>query len=616
MKRSRLLPCLFLCLSLAVPSLAAEEAPFTDVPQDSWFAQGVATCAQRGIMIGTGEGTFSPDTQLTSAECLTLALRLYDLQRGGDGSLEEAPEGWGAMTFTLADGKTFYRYGEHDPFFSYTRFDAAAPDGRDLYAVYVLAPGESAREREAYAKAHEGRAVFTVEGRDYPGTVTADATYDGPCLRFSFDAPQADRPDLDELFHTPRPGPNRWYRNAVYTCETWGLSDAEGFRFLLSPLSYSHPDQGLASRGNFAYALAAAGGTLEKKFQVPSIPDVERESGETLYMLYESGVLGGVDPFGTFCSDKFLSRAEAAVMAARVLEPDQRLSSPPAQPNAYDQAVIDLRGGFTYYEASEQRYETDECTIFVYDRGGAMHTGNGHITILYKPGSQPGAGAIVEEQCPGGWGVYQDGVDMFRLSEDGKTLTYAYLLDEPERNTEGQEVTPAGVYTYTVDLPTGVTTPSYAPLSHEGVVQTLAYGRNYTLENRIDGDSHTVLLRWKPLNWEEPDVRDYELWVVSKDETGTCHRLLLPSTIVSKYDYTPTHRGPDGWQLSEDGRTLTYLYAFSEPLLHGDTVLHEAGTYVYTADLTTGEVTARIDPVSLLKLSTGVQEEDEAAAGK
>lgn len=88
-----LLLSLALCVSLFPGALAEGKADvaFSDVPAGSWYDQGVTTCADKGIMVGTGEGRFSPAAQLSDPECLTMALRLYDLQRGGSGTLEKAP---------------------------------------------------------------------------------------------------------------------------------------------------------------------------------------------------------------------------------------------------------------------------------------------------------------------------------------------------------------------------------------------------------------------------------------------------------------------------------------------------------------------------------------------
>lgn len=479
---------------------------FSDVLSGSWYDQGVTTCAERGVMVGTGEGRFSPAAQLSDPECLTMALRLYDLQRGGDGTLEKAPE------------------------------------------------------------------------------------------------------DAEGL-----PGADRWYRDAVYTARQWGLDSADGFDVLVNR-STSLSGSGSTSRDTFAQALTVAAGELPKKYDVVKIPDVERtEYNQYLYGLYEAGILNGTDSFGTFQADKELTRAECAVMVSRVLDPAQRLTEPPATPNGYEQAVIDLRTGFTYIEESETVYDTDDCTIFVYDRGGAMHTGPGNVSIIYKPGSQPGDGIVLRDlqtERPYFNLSSQRGVSTARLSEDRKTFTCTYRVEAPVEY-EGETLLEAGVYTYTVDLPAGKTATTYAPFSYENSLELLVNERNYTVEKLIDTDDYgippeegcSVVLRWKPLNtWD--DTKDYELWVVRKDSAGTCHRLLLPSTSLGKDGYErPTDRAPDRLDISPDGKTLTYKYHFSLPLEHNGEVLHETGDYIYTADLSTGDVTANVDVLSQLNVS-------------
>lgn len=85
---------LTLALGLSVHALAAER-PFTDVPEGSWFAPAAALCAERGIMVGTGEDTFSPEATLSQNQCMVLALRLYDLCHGGDGAFRPRARGLG-----------------------------------------------------------------------------------------------------------------------------------------------------------------------------------------------------------------------------------------------------------------------------------------------------------------------------------------------------------------------------------------------------------------------------------------------------------------------------------------------------------------------------------------
>lgn len=586
MKKRLLALTLFgvLCLTLLPAALAAPA--FSDVPAGSWFEKGVTTCAEQGVMVGTGEGRFSPDTQLTAAECLTFALRLYDLQRGGSGKLEKAPEDWGKLELTLSDGTAFTRYGYYNSFFSTGWFQA--PDGADFFQLYVQAPGDTTEEREAWAKAHEGAGTLRAQGTDYPGTLTADSGYDGPLLRFTFDAPEDGGLDVSELTAATRPGPDKWFRDAVYTAEAWELREEPGFETLIRLCYGNAGEAGWCDRGIFAQALSVAAGELEKRYAVERIPDLERnEATAYIYTLYEAGILNGMDSTGVFNADKSLTRAEAAVMVSRVLDEGQRLTQPPAAPNAYDIAVAELRGGFTYYDASERTYDTEDCTVFVYDRGGAMHTGDGNITIIYKPGSQPGAGAMVEHVTLNG-ATYLSGPDQVEFNAQANTLTYAYRVEEDIIGGEGYPSYPAGIHTFTVDLPTGETTHSYAPFSLEGAAEVLAKGRSYTLERRLDGKDCAVILRWKDLTWED-DTRDYELWLVKGD--GSIQKLLLPSTVLQHHGYyKPTDRAPDSLELSEDGKTLTYVYRFDQALLDEATVYHEAGTYTYTVDPATGEL--------------------------
>ena len=76
---------------------AEEEAlPFTDVPEDAWYADAVAYVYEKGLMIGTGETTFSPEGTITRAMIVTILHRLEG---------EPADEG---MSFSdVTDGKWY-----------------------------------------------------------------------------------------------------------------------------------------------------------------------------------------------------------------------------------------------------------------------------------------------------------------------------------------------------------------------------------------------------------------------------------------------------------------------------------------------------------------------------
>lgn len=592
------------------PSLPQQWDGFSDVPAGSWFEAGAETCARQGIMIGTGPDTFSPDAQLTAAKCLTLAVRLYDLQRGGDGAMKKAPEDWGKYTLTLADSTTWTRYGEQNSFFSYDHFDPYQ-DGQGVRAVTVLAPGDTPEERMAWARAHEGPATFTAEGRSYSGAVAAESGgYYGPQLRFACE----EEPNAGGLLSNSKPGPDRWYRDAVYTVEQLGLREAAGFSSLLGSISYDHPDTARTNRENFAKALAVAAGELEKQYDVPSIPDLPKrnEQNAGIYALYEAGILNGLDHIGTFWGDKGLTRVEAAVMVARVLDPSQRLTAPPAVPSGYELAVAQLRTSFGYY--NEETIETDYCTIFIYDRGGMMNAPSGAMELIYKPGSQLGDGTVIG--LPHAWvgpglAVCRP-ADTMGLSEDGKTFTYTYFREQDL----GEPVQKAGVITYTVDLPTGEITEVHTPHSYDTsmahvtrkrIISSDQHSEDREVVETLNAELCTAVLT-KGRFVDKYD--DYILSLVYKPGSalgdGAIKQLILPSTVFDAgYPWHhPTDRAPDGLAISEDGKTLTYSYSFDEAL--GS--LHDAGTYLYTVDLATGELTVeRRSPEYLAALADILQ---------
>ena len=69
---------LVLCLALELygTALAAgESGEFSDVPGDSWCAGAVAYVREKGLMVGTSDTTFSPDTTTTRGQIATILYR-------------------------------------------------------------------------------------------------------------------------------------------------------------------------------------------------------------------------------------------------------------------------------------------------------------------------------------------------------------------------------------------------------------------------------------------------------------------------------------------------------------------------------------------------------------
>ena len=403
--------------------------------------------------------------------------------------------------------------------------------------------------------------------------------------------------DASAAIYADIPSPDHWYRDVVYTAHQLGLKDGAvtpGFTSLLSRTLYNGSG---CSRMEFSLALAEAAGELEKRFTVESLPDLAREGNEDIYTLYEAGVLTGMDEFGRFGADSSLTRAQAAVIVARVLDETQRVTTPPMQGGAYAKAVAELRNSFGYH--NEQTIETPDCTIFIYDKGGMMKAPTGAMQLIYKPGSQLGEGTVIG--LPHAW--VNPGLaicypaDTMTLHEDEKTFTYTYYRPEDIVH-DGQVMEKAGTITFTVDLPTGEVTEDLTPPTYEGALAHVTRKRIKTpsesSENREvvrlleTGDCSIVLTKGRFVETYD----DYILSLVYKPGSamggGTIRQLILPSTVYDKGCpwYNPTNRAPDTLEVSEDGSTLTYTYSFDEALED----FHEAGTYSYTVDIATGEL--------------------------
>lgn len=331
-----LLLSLALCVFLFPPALA-DGGTFSDVPAGSWYEQGVTTCVENGVMIGVGDGLFAPDRTLTQAECLTLAFRLYDLVQGNEHTVETAPEDWGKMTLTLADGTVFegygYRSGGEDQVFSWWSWR------NGVEGVYVEVPGWSYEDpgaQRAWMDAHPDvcdvnvPATLTLNGVTYQGAT--DCWIPLGSYVFMFLPERDSRDEVNAILHHAvswEAGPGCWWRDIAYTVARRELED------IFDLLDFADAD---ASRSFFTRTLAAAcGDSLEKRFTVDAIPDLPREEDGTrtdnyraaAYALYEAGILTGTDEYGTFDAEGTLTRSQAAVMAARVLDEGQRLTAPP-----------------------------------------------------------------------------------------------------------------------------------------------------------------------------------------------------------------------------------------------------------------------------------------------
>ncbi len=98
------LTALILWLGLSVTAFAAETGTgFSDVDAEDWYAEAAVYCRDNGLMAGTGETTFSPDTPMTRGMLVTVLYRL-----AGSPSLENENLGY---PFADVPGNSWYAAG-------------------------------------------------------------------------------------------------------------------------------------------------------------------------------------------------------------------------------------------------------------------------------------------------------------------------------------------------------------------------------------------------------------------------------------------------------------------------------------------------------------------------
>lgn len=311
---------------------------FTDVPADAWYAPYVEYVAENGVMIGTGGGMFEPKRELTKMECLTLALRLYDLQRGGDGTLMHAPSDWGFATLTLSDGTVYSGYGAELQ--SDLGVESSVPVGRWRWYAYqgMMGYGTLRRALRQLVTKEEADRIYALEdktatlelnGATYTGAVhcwTPDGYW---VMDFEVDETEDSETAYAAILELARYSvdPSLWYRDAVYT---FAQRVPEAERKSFDAVSEWHWGNSPAARKHFASALATAAVDLEEIHAIDAVPDIDElweYEQAAILALYRAGILNGVDDVGTFAPDKTLTRAEAAAMVSRILDPSLRIKA-------------------------------------------------------------------------------------------------------------------------------------------------------------------------------------------------------------------------------------------------------------------------------------------------
>lgn len=353
-----------------------EPAAFSDVAAGSWYADAAALCYEVGLLNGTGEGKFSPDSAVTIAEAAALATRIHHIRSGGSGNLPHAPAEWGQVTLTRADGTSFS--------FDNNSSTGYWVDGRNIQYLYFNA--------DQSWQAFDGQPItLNLNGTDYTGTTTWMIWNSTPSLRFQLSDPNQYTDAYYEDLWTAarRPSPGLWYRDTAWYLETVLGAD------------HYYMDHA-ATRLDFVQLLAlAADGLLEPINDITDVPDCEDEVETAVLPFYQAGILTGIDDYGTFYPNGTLSRAELATMAARLIRPELRQSFTPktVDDSRYTLAPLDLKGG---------QADLTACTP----------------SLLYVefPNHKEGEAAWALYRADGSWYTPEAGMALLSTKEDGLVL--------------------------------------------------------------------------------------------------------------------------------------------------------------------------------------------------
>lgn len=325
---------------LSIPCAAADTGRtypgFSDVAEGSASYEAVKLCYERGLMNGTSDTAFSPQGKLNVAQLVVLAARLYNLQNGGGGTVPDLPDlTQPYLRFYDSEGNLFasfpsaqdlqYNAGER-PYISLSDAsdDPALPETCKL-EIGFEGYGQ-VRSFKGMKESHE-----SAGGVMHQGFVGTGYRFADPEARRFAALPSR---TLVEQFQ------EAWWFPAAFYLDIENVLDIEGELFYRASGGNNGDDSGYdpavrfskdnATRSLFAWLIERTAGELEVLNETVDVPDInpgETRDAEAILRLYQAGILSGVDQAGNFGGDRELTRAQAAIMLARVLDPALRVRS-------------------------------------------------------------------------------------------------------------------------------------------------------------------------------------------------------------------------------------------------------------------------------------------------
>ena len=295
------------------PLLPAERTytAFSDIPSGAWYEPAVELCYETGVLNGTSATAFSPQAGLTNAQLEVLAARVKWRLEGNTGDLPAAAPGTGTVTITLPDGSA-YDAASFVQARNQGLGGAAIPRGDYLIA---LAGDYLDGRTPSYI-------TVTVDGSH---TIRADRdranSYDPLFYMYRYHMEEADYGT-----HDPAVRINTFSDSDGASADAWYWSGDIYLRSLPGAMDASLPES-LAEQAT-RYDAAAVIALIAGEDLLPALSDAVPADTDRadVTALYQAGVLTGVDDQGTFDGSGTLTRAQFAVILARLLDPAQRVT--------------------------------------------------------------------------------------------------------------------------------------------------------------------------------------------------------------------------------------------------------------------------------------------------
>lgn len=309
---------LLLLWALTLPCAAAEPAlpkvreytGFADVPAGAWYESALKVCYEAGVLNGLSDTRFGPQEPLTAAQLEVLTARVHWRLQGNEGDLPAAPAGTGQVSITRSNGTAYDAAG-------FARVDDSGLKDKTLPKGYYILTIGGKYEDEGYPYM-----TIQVDGvKTFRASLDKRNSYDPLFYMFRYHISETDYKKYDPMVRI-----NTYSQSDGASVDAWYWGADLYLRGLDGAMEAELPSC-LVDKAT-RYDAAAVMSLIASDEMLPTLhentpPDTDRAD---VLRLYRAGVITGTDGQGTFNGKGTLTRAQFAVLLARLLDPSLRVS--------------------------------------------------------------------------------------------------------------------------------------------------------------------------------------------------------------------------------------------------------------------------------------------------